>query len=92
MTTKSIRFIKNFVLFTKTTVTNAEGNLAVEEEQYHVVFGKHHQVTVFEPLSENAVFIEFAPGDPFQGTATVDKSCIESVGGAIRLSDPCCNK
>lgn len=86
---KSIRFVKRFVLFCN-VVKLQDGKLTRYEEQYHVDFGEHHKVSTFEPKSENSVLIEFAEGDKFEGTATIDKSYVELLGGGERLVDPCC--
>ena len=89
---RSIRFVKRFVLFADVVELDSNGKLARREEQYHVDFGEHHKVSVFEPKSENSVLIEFAEGDRFEGKTTVDKSYVELLGGGERLVDPCCNK
>jgi hypothetical protein len=88
-TTKTVRFIKNFVLFL-TEVKSIQGKLVSEQVQHHITFGQIHRVVNFEPQSENSVLIEFADDDPFSGTTTIDKSYVELQGGGTRLSDPCC--
>jgi hypothetical protein len=91
MKTKSVRFIKRFVLFTKAIVME-NGKLVPEPHQYHIDFGEYHKVITYEPRGENSVFVEFANDDPFKGTATIDKSCIEMIGGGHVLTNPCCDK
>jgi hypothetical protein len=92
MQTKSVRFIKRFVLFARRVSLDKAGKLATTQEQYHIDFGELHEVSTFEPRSENSVFIEFAEKDRYSGTATVDKACIEMLGGGEILQNPCCNK
>lgn len=92
MKARDIRFVKRFVLFTQVIKLNASNQLVTEQEQYHVDFGELHKVSTFNQKSENSVFIEFAPGDRFNGTATIDKSYVELMGTGAVLSNPCCNK
>ena len=86
-----IRFVKRFVLFTKFAGLK-DGKIVQAEQQYHTEFGRHHKASKFEMVNDNQVFIEFDESDSFSGSATIDKSYVEKLGGGIRLPDPCCNK
>ena len=92
MKTKSIRFVKRFVLFTNVIKVNDKGKMVTEQNQEHVDFGEHHRVATFDKRSENSIFIEFSEDDRFQGTATIDASYVEMLGGGATLVNPCCNK
>jgi hypothetical protein len=76
---RSIRFIKNFVLFITRTELK-DGQISVEEEQHHVTFGEHHQVKRFSRQGEN-IIVDFAESDAFTGTAIINKSNVEQLGG-----------
>ena len=92
MKIQSIRFIKQFVLFTNVIRLDDDGKLITEQEQHHVTFGELHRVATFEKRSDNSVFIEFDESNNVKGTATVDTAYVEKIGGGQTLTNNCCDK
>lgn len=76
-----VKFKRKFVLFTTHTFRDeADGHLKTVQKQYHVEpDNRMFSAADAQHASKNTILITFAEGGPYEGTATVEKDCVEVI-------------
>lgn len=84
-----IKFLRQFVLFTKETCVNQQnGKLEIHEHQYHIKKGKICAIKWFQKVSKNSVSFEFVHGCVLHGIAiNVERDYVKLIRDESQLNN-----